>query len=111
MHRVGNTGLVNQALHPLAQLRKARRVSRILQSLPVKGAELGIHSARTHRIPVAVAQQDEAGWDGQLGRDQLTHVRALAAGFLGIGDAQRGDVSGVGVALHEYSLLHGVQQA
>ena len=81
------------------------------QRLTVKRAELGIHSARSHRIPVAVPQQDEAGRNGQLGRDQLTHVRALAAGFLGIGDSQRGDVSDVGVALHEYSLLHGVQQA
>ena len=99
------------ARQPLAQLRKACRIGRVVQGLTVKRVQFGIHSARSHRVPVAVAQQDEAGWDGQPGRDQLTHVRALTAGFLGIGDSERGDVSGVGVALHEYSLLHGVQQA
>ena len=87
--RVGNAGLMDQALHLLAQFAKPGRVGHICQRLAVKRAELGIHSAGSHRIPVAVPQQDEAGRNGQLGRDQLTHVRALAAGFLGIGDSQR----------------------
>ena len=103
-HNVGSEGVIRGRRSARASCRQRRpcgpgpasartvRASRvvsadILRGLAVKRAELGVHPAGPHRIPVAVPQQDEAGRDGQLGRDQLTHVRALAAGFLGIGDA------------------------
>ena len=77
------------------------------QCLAVKRAQFGVHSAGPHRVPVAVPQQDEAGRDGQLGGDQLTHVRALTAGFLGVGDSQRGDVADVRVVIHGTTLFPG----
>ena len=99
-HRVGNAGLVNEALQPLTALGQMGCVGDVGQCLAMKRVQFGVHAARAHRVPVAVPQQDEAGRNGQLGRDQLTHVRALPAGFLGIGNSQRRDIADVSVGLH-----------
>ena len=55
----------------------------------MKPAELLVDVALPHGVAVAVPQQNEAGREGQLRSDQLAHVRALAARFLGIRDSRQ----------------------
>ena len=98
---------MHEALQPLTSFAQADCVGDFGNGLAVNVPQLAVHSAGPHRVPVAVSQKDESGRHGQLGGDEFTHVRALTAGFLGVGDSQRGDVPDIHAVIHGTTLFSG----
>ncbi|GFG50320.1 hypothetical protein MAGR_17610 [Mycolicibacterium agri] len=105
---------MHQTLHPLAPLTEPGGVGDIGERLAVQRVEFLFDPAGSHRVPIAVPQQDETRRYGQFGGDKLAHVRTLAARFFGVADRQRRYVSHVRDitrSSHAATLLQGAAAA
>ena len=89
---IGHSGLQHNGFHLRAHLVEPAGVQRRQQGLAVRGVEFVVDTGGLHRLEIGVAQHHEPGWHRQSGGHHLAHVGALAAGLLGIGHAQIGDV-------------------